>query len=434
LKEPFRAVRANPGWSVSAPSAALSLAFVCLLLVSCGERERSNPLDPLNPATGGAPPGFAAVALDGEVELRWSPLHLSGLTGFNIYRAERTEREPRLAELVEGSPFPAYSDGATDSSVMNGITYDYSLVPLIRDYGEGTPSQPVSATPGPHFAVATDGWAGVVRKFSADMRASVWTAGGLYYPFSVASDGKDLWVTDLYGGLLRLSGDGTFAWRATGFLLPVWVSVRPNGRSAVADPVLGTVTTLSPEGEVETTISEALQQPSCVTFGPQGELWVADPGAGCVNKYLASGVLLKSFTRCVGPGLLDVDTTDGACWVGDVVAAELVKLSADGDELARVASFSSVSAVEVDEYEGGCWVADAEREEITRVWSDGQIAFRLGRIGRIVHIHVTKDDGSVWLADEKGGRLLALTRGGKMLSSTTSVVKPTSLLVLRENQ
>ncbi len=400
-----------------------------LLLSSCGERERSNPLDPLNPETGGSPPGFCAVALDGKVELRWSPLTLSGLTGLNIYRTERTARQGGVSRLVDGSPFPANLGRAVDSSVVNRTTYDYRLVPVIHEFGEGTSTPPLPATPGPYFAVAGDGWNGTVKKFSADMRASVWTLGGLYYPFSVASDGEDLWVTDLYAGLFRLAGDGTLLWRATGFLLPLWVCVRSDGTCAVADAGLGTVTKLTSQGQVELTISEGLEGPTCVVFGPQGEIWVADPAGGRVNKYSSSGALLRSFTGCDEPRYLDVDTT-GSCWVGDRGAAELVRLSADATELSRT-GFSSVNAVEVDGHAGGCWVADAAEEEIARVSSDGAISYRIGRVGRVVHIYVTRDEGSVWVADEKEGRLLAFTEGGKLLSATASPARPTSLTVLR---
>jgi sugar lactone lactonase YvrE len=411
----------------------LLFASIFLLLLSCGDRERVNPLDPLNPSTGGAPPGFSTVALDSRVELRWSPLALTGLRGFNIYRAERTERRGGVFELVHGSPFPPGIGQAVDSSVVNRTTYDYKLLPLIEDYGEGTPSSLLPATPGPYFAVATDGWGGSVRKFSADMGASVWTVGGLYYPFSVSSDGQDLWVTDLFGGLFRLAGDGTLLWRTTGFLLPLWVSVRANGTSAVADPILGVVTKLSSEGQVELTISEGLEGPSCVAFGPQGEIWVADPVAGRVNKYSSSGSLLRSFTGCAEPRFVDVEATGGACWVGDPATAELIRLSADAAELTRV-GFSSVNAVEVDEYAGDCWVADVTSEEIARVSGEGEIVFRIGRVGRVAHIYVTHDEGSVWVADEEGGRLLAFTRGGKLLSSTASPTEPTSLTVLRPNE
>ncbi|UCF78797.1 MAG: hypothetical protein JSW03_00515 [Candidatus Eiseniibacteriota bacterium] len=411
----------------------LFLAVASLLVSSCGERERANPLDPLNPETGGSPPGFQTLALDGRVELRWSPLQLQGLTGYNAYRRERTERTGGLFQLLEGSPFSSGLGRTTDSSVTNGTTYEYKLVPLIQEHGEGTSSPVLAATPGPHFAVASDGWSGLVRKFSADMRASLWSVGGLYYPFSVASNGADVWVTDLYAGLFRLTGEGALLWGRVGFLLPVWVSVTAGGRSAVVDQVSAAVTVFSPDGATEATITEGLEGPTCASFGPQGELWVADPVAGSVRKYSSSGSLVGSFTSCLQPRFLDVEMGTGVCWVGDVETSELIRLSPEANELARVSSFSSVTALEVDEYSGGCWLGDGDREEIVHVSGEGEILFRAGRVGRIVHIYVAADDGSVWLADRKG-RLLALTKGGKIISSTTISGSPTSVTVLRESR
>jgi hypothetical protein len=403
------------------------LTITSMFLTSCGHRERANPLDPLNESTNGSPPGFEVVALDGRVELRWSPLRLDGLTGYNIYRRLGTSG---LFEPLSTSPYPSSLGSAIDSLLLNGTTYYYKLVPLIEGYGEGTSSPSLPATPGSHFAVAVDAFSGTVTKFSADLRSSIWTAGGFYYPFATASDGQKVWVTDLYGGTICLAGDGKMLWSNTGFILPLAVSVRPDGTSAVADPNKGTVTVLSPQGQVRVAISESLSAPTSVSFGGSNEIWVADPRAGRVNKYSTDGYLLWSFAGCTEPRFLDAESADGSCWVIDAGSNEVIKLSSAGQELLRVGSFSRPVTVAADESGGGCWVSDSATEEVVRISERGEIVFRTGRVGRVASIKVLPDDGSAWLADEKGERVLILSHSGKIISFAALQFAPTSITVV----
>ena len=403
------------------------LTVTSMFLTSCGHRDRANPLDPLNESTRGSPPGFEVVALDERVALRWSPLQPDGLTGYEIYRRQGTNGS---FEPFVSSPYPSRIGSAIDSLLFNGTTYYYKLVPLIEGYGEGTPSPSLPATPGPHFAVTVDAFSGTVTKFSADLKASVWKAGGFYYPLAAASDGQNVWVTDLYGGTICLAGDGRTLWSNTNFILPLAISVRPDGMSAVADPNRGTVTILSPQGQVRAAISESLSAPTSVSFGGSDEIWVADPRAARVNKYSIDGELLRSFTGCIEPRFLDAETADGSCWVIDVGSNEVIKLSSDGHELLRVGSFSRPLTVAVDKGGGGCWVSDSATEEIARISERGDIVFRTGRVGRVASLKVLPDDGSAWLADEKGGRVLVLSHSGKIVSFTTLPFAPTSITVV----
>jgi len=405
----------------------LFLTAACLCLTSCGERERANPLDPLNESTHGSPPAFEVVALDGSVELRWSPLKLDGLVGYNAYRS----RDPHgFLELMSGSPYPSGLGSIIDSLLSNGTTYFYKLVPVIESYGEGTASPLLPATPGPHFAVVADAMSGTVTEFSADLRASIWTAGGFYYPFAVTSEGRSLWVTDLYGSVICLAADGRELWSNTDFILPLAISVRPDGTSAIADFSNGTVTVLSSGGGVESVISQSLNTPASVSFGKNGEIWVADPGSGLVNKYSLDGNLLRTFDNCTAPRFLDVEEAAGACWVIDQATNEIIKLSIDAEELFRVSSFSRLSALGVDNKNGGCWVSDSSKEEIVKISDDGRVLLRAGKVGWVASIRVSPDDGSVWLADARGARILVLSPDGRIITFASLPSSPTSITLV----
>ncbi|MFH0778602.1 MAG: hypothetical protein V2A71_08230 [Candidatus Eisenbacteria bacterium] len=402
-----------------------ALAAVALI-ASCGERDRLNPLDPLNDATGGRPPSFNAVALDGRVELRWAPLRLKGLSGLNVYRGTR---ESGPFELLAGSPLDPGGATAVDSSVVNGTTYFYVLVPVIESAGERTPSLPVAATPGPHMAVVCDGWSGVVSKLSADLRTSIWTVGGFYLPFCVASSGTFVLVCDLYEGVMKLDSEGGLVWRAAEFTVPVWVSVHTDGTSAVADYAAGNVTILSPDGHVERVMSEALLTPRSVSFDSEGNVWVADPGAGRVNKYSREGLLVSTNTNLVRPSVLDVEMESGCCWVADGGTNSVVRLSPEAEEMSRITLFSSPRAVEAEQKGGGCWVAACGSKELVRLSAGAGVQWRVGKMGCPVWIHASPDDGSVWVADAELGRVLVLSGAGHLRFVTSQFVSPMSLTV-----
>jgi len=404
------------------------LAVAPLFLISCGERERNNPLDPLNESTRGAPPGFRAVALDERVELRWTPVRFDDLIGYNVYRAQS---ESGAFVTLAGSPYSSMSGEITDSLVTNGTTYYYYLVPLVRSYGEAIPSPTVPATPGSDFAVATGPETGVVTKLSADLTAPIWTLGGFYYPFASATDGQKIWVTDLYGAVMCLSGDGEVLWTNDQFLLPVAVSVRHDGLAAVVDRQGGTLSVLSPEGGVQVSVSLPLTAPTSVSFSTDDAIWVADPGAGLVNKYSLDGHLLHSYEGCAQPSFLDGQTVDGSCWVIDAATNHVVKLSPEAVEVVRVTLLSKPVVLSPDVSGDGCWVSDSGTEEIVRLADDGRVLFRVGKVGRVLAIQVLSPEGSAWLADANGDRIFVLSPSGRIASFATIPFSPASLTVLQ---
>ncbi|MBN1504815.1 MAG: hypothetical protein JW952_07130 [Candidatus Eisenbacteria bacterium] len=431
MRTPRKSLVSECGWPGPACLLRARVVRACLVCAylacfSCDQKDRSNPLDPGNPETHGSPPGFTAVALDRSVALRWEPLHLERLVGLNLYRRQAGSQS---FELLMGSPFPAQSGAAVDSAVTNGVTYEYQLVPLVRDCAEGIPSPVRQATPGPDFAVVSDGCEGLVRKLSADMRAGVWTAGGFFYPLSVAAAAGMVWLADPYSGVYCLTEEGALLWKDPDPAVPFTVAARQDGLCAIADASPPAVRVLSADGSPVFSISEELQRPSCVAFDAEGHLWLADRGAGFVRKYSSDGTLLASFTGCVEPSLLDADVLENACWVGDVSTGELIKLDSDAAELLRVTLSGTMSVVEADRATGGCWVADATEDFVARVSSDGRVLFRIGKLGGPVSLFAA-ESGKTWVLGATEARLSVLSAQGELLSAVESGQCPTSVVVL----
>ncbi len=409
------------------PRAALLIAVLCALLLSCGQREHSNPFDPANPATRGGPSGFAAVALNGKVELHWTPVSLNGLAGFNAYRRGGGTQG---FVLLDGSPFPAASGLAVDSTVFNGSTYEYRIVPLIEGYGEGVSSATLLATPGPDIIVFGDACNGLVSRLSADARAYAWRRGGFYYPVSFATDGERLWFGDLYGGVFCLSDDGSLVWSNKEFALPVSVAVREDGVSAVADVATASVGIISSEGNTIRSIKDGLEYPASVGFDSAGNVWVADRTGGTVRKYSDQGLLLASSSVCAEPRFVATELPGDACWVADVGTGDLVKLDSGAHEILRLAISRRMGALRAAP-EGGCWVGDSEKGQLIRVSGEGEVIYRVGKMGSPASIFASQG-GKIWVADLGGRRILILSEAGELLAVAASGQCPASIVVLGE--
>ncbi|MBN1826491.1 MAG: hypothetical protein JW958_09500 [Candidatus Eisenbacteria bacterium] len=78
-------------------SAAAFLLFSVMCDSGPDRNDPDNPLDPLNPATGGDPFRVSAKYEAGKVELTWNQSNLSGIGGFTVFR--RTEFESLFARV-----------------------------------------------------------------------------------------------------------------------------------------------------------------------------------------------------------------------------------------------------------------------------------------------------------------------------------------------
>src|SRR5438552_3379018 len=112
------------------------LALLTLLagtLAGCSVRERANPFDPHNRDTSGRPIGFARLAGNGAVAMRWQPVTGEGLVGFQVWR--RTGGDLAFAPL--SATLPVTASEYLDRGLVNGVDYSYRLY-YVFDNGLGT--------------------------------------------------------------------------------------------------------------------------------------------------------------------------------------------------------------------------------------------------------------------------------------------------------
>ena len=109
-----------------AVAALLALALT-LFAASCSHRERANPLDAANPATGGAPQGFNAIADVALVQLRWVPRADLAIDGFQVFRLAPGDS---LYRAITGV-IPRDLSQLFDTAVQTGLEYHYRIYYVI---------------------------------------------------------------------------------------------------------------------------------------------------------------------------------------------------------------------------------------------------------------------------------------------------------------
>ncbi len=132
-----------------------------LLMNSCSDRERTNPFDPNNPFTHGAPTNVRVKSHRNTIELRWSKMDVEDLSHYQIYRAKEN------AELDSFRTISADMNFFFDTPAKYDTRYRYA-VQAFTEYDAGTLSDTVSIIPGPVNFVIADFYNFVVRKLTYD--------------------------------------------------------------------------------------------------------------------------------------------------------------------------------------------------------------------------------------------------------------------------
>ena len=194
------------------------LWFVLVFLfLSCSERQRLNPLDPLNPKTGGRPTGLRIISEYKTVTLWWDRVNVKNLQGYNLYRKKGGDQIFHKIAVVSPD-----SSQFSDRDVCYGITYSYRLSAFTTSF-ESPLSEAVSITPGPTFNWVVDTYRGKVVKLTFDGLHQIFTIGGFGLPMAITPDrkGKGVWVVDyFYGKVYKISHNGRILSSFTGFSMP----------------------------------------------------------------------------------------------------------------------------------------------------------------------------------------------------------------------
>lgn len=345
---------------------SLLILAAALSLAGCSQRERTNPLDPSNPATGGRPSGFNAIAGFASVRLRWDAVTGLGVDGFQLYRLAPGDSLWR--EL--GGPLPPEASQFLDSGLANGQRIGYRLDFRVGGSPAGRPAEDV-ATPGPLRPwVADPGAAAIVR---------------------LSPDGRDIAQRELrFGSIGRIAVDPV-----DGHL---WASASSAGLVWLLDPYSLAANSIP-----------GLSSPDALAIGPFDQtVWVCDRGGG-VSHFRRDGSSASPgrLAPLDDPVAIAVCAADASVWVVERGGDRVRHYSATGVPLGA-AFLDSPSRVAVDSLTRVAYVTSYERGRLWRISESGQVIDSTQVASGPIGIAIDRPRGRVWVADDRGARVLAL--------------------------
>jgi DNA-binding beta-propeller fold protein YncE len=391
------------------------VALLALLVAGCGERPRSNVLDPENPATGGGPLGFRALGGTGGVTLKWNPAPArADLAGFLL---ERRRLGPNAFEPL-GGLFALSSSGTVDAFASWDLDYEYRLSFLDRDSTVSGAPVTAIARPGRETVWLSEPGLDQVLRLTPDGRERVLTITGVRGVNRIAVDADDgaVWATEPFDGRMRVfSALGAPLSTFPGLVAPNAVAVdAPSGAAWVADEIGGIVVLYNRAG----TLVDGpflFENPQDVTAGALGGVWVVDALAGTVTSISPLGQRGPPILLGGDPRRVAVDRLDASIWVSRLGANEVVHLSAAGEVLSRTA-VGSPFGLDVDEARGRVWVGlDLENAVVALDRSNGAEIRRVPGISRPRGVVVCDRTGEVWVCAIAAGELVRLSSEGSVL-------------------
>ncbi len=416
-----------------------ALALFAGQLLGCAERERSNPLDPLNGETGGMIAGFGALAGDSQVEIRWQRLPQSDVDNYRIQRWQPGETPAYLP-----GEFGPGAAGALDSPLPNDETFIYRLVARFTS-GDSAVSPVDTATTGIRkIAVLSAGVPGLIG-LTPDARDALFTlpSSEAYEDMEVDRTRDVLWLTMPGAGLvLRYFFDGRLAGEPIALEAPADVSVsNQRGIGWVALPQSGSVQAYGPDlsGTTPFETVSGLGEAHVVEAGTTDlTVWVGNED-GVVYRYVPEGgPLLGSWALKNAVVAIALDEANSRAWVATRTLG--------GDHLFVIDGVdSSVTVLP------GLWsnIADLEFEPGTRsLWISerGPPGLGQGRLSRandtgaiqasissIEPYGITTDPstGNCWASELKSNRLIEVTPAMAIARWSAPVSVPYAVRIVR---
>jgi DNA-binding beta-propeller fold protein YncE len=398
------------------------LALAILVAAGCGERQRTNPLDPANPQTGGDPWNLSVVAADRRVTLRWTPFRFDDLAGYRIERVSTALNDTTRFEL------PATTSELVDSLVTNRIQYRYRFLPFIASGQIVAPLDSLLATPGPEVAWVADTGGFRVQQVAPDGRAISLSLGGFRAPNSVsvsAFDGR-VWVADTFNGrVVALDRAGRVIAENDAPRRPKAVAAARDGSVWVADEgsggATGGVFHVGPSGSTLLGIT-GFARPADVAVTPAGGAWLCDQETGFVWRFSADGDTLLRVDRYREPLQL-ASVGDGTVWLTDDTLEVVAHLDTDGRELA-IWSLERPFGIVVDPSDGSIWLTLFDGNRVEHWSSDGRRLLSVPGFMAPLGIDLNPRDGSLWVVDNGVEQVVKLSPSGTELARLSGFDTP----------
>jgi streptogramin lyase len=408
----------------------VAAVLVLFALAGCSDRQRSNPFDPRNPNTGGAPSGFVAIAGDGRVDLRWDPSAARGLAGFLLYRktALDTAYSP-LSSVLSPTTF-RYAD----VGLLNGLEHRYRLYFVFDDGGMRGPAAEDVATPGRARPWVADGSRGHLYRLTPDGRRIADDFGGFVAPAGVGIDSVTghVWVSDAIGGrVAMIEPENRVTVSIPGLVTPSSMAVDPLTRVTwVCDEGGDKLYAFDPAGDPVGAAIEPLSLPLGVAIDPTDRSVVVCERAGSrLRRYAADQTLLSTFT-VDRPSRVAIDSVTRRVWVTSFEGHSLIRVAPSLTlvEL-TVPGFQGPIGVTVDPQRGLIWVADPLAGQLVVLDRGGSILYRIGGLQEVREVAIDPESGDAWASVTGVGQVVRVSSAGVILQRVGGFAQPLGIAV-----
>lgn len=428
---PSKGRRLGRGW--------VAVLIAAAILAGCSERERLNPLDPKNGSTGGLIAGFAALAGDRQVEIRWTRLTQPDVASYGLLRWR-----PGGAPSYIGETYGKNIAGTVDSTVVNDETYIYRLVAFFLS-GDSAVSPADSATPGTRKIVALSAGVPGLVGLTPDARQILYVQASpeAYEDMEVDRVHSALWLTAPDAGLiLRKLFDGRPAGPTIAYPHPSDVSVSNNrGLGWVASPDQQAVRGYGPDLTTVDPFREITSQGNCrvVEAGTLDQtVWIGND-AGFIRRFdpALNGPLLNGWFLDAPVVAIALDEAAERAWVAvhTAIGDDLYVLDGrDSTSTKTPGRWSDIADLAFDSVSHTLWISErgiphAGNGRLTRVSASGAV---LAFVGNIEPFGIMADpvSGNCWASDVKSGRLLEISPDGAVLRESARIDVPYGVRVL----
>ncbi len=385
-----------------------------LLLAGCSDRERSNPLDPANALTGGAPQGFVALAGDRSAELSWTGSSSQLPLAYRLTRAAGSAPAESLTTLAPGVTH------FFDTGLTNGTDYTYRLSYVLGNGILGYATFDV-ATPGTARAWVVDDATRSLQRLSADGRhVAEFLQGRFQAPSTVdVLPGDVAFVCDPFGGRLwRVYTIANIQEEAGSLVQPVAAVVdRDRVRLWVADQGLGALQSLDPYDSRSPYVDQhELARPTDVAIDlADGSAWVSERTGDRVRRISFTGGTVAS-AIVTSPARLAVDSLTRNLWVVSFATRRLSVFSSSGAPVDSVAGFAGPLGIAIDSRRGHVWVADVDGGRMVVFDRTRTKLFEVTGLLEPLDAAIEPDTGDAWVILAGGGQVVRIAANGTIRS------------------